>query len=245
MHRFFLESNFVKEDRVVITGDDFNHISHSLRLNSGDEVIVNTGDSMDLLVELIEFSTDQVSGIIRDRYKNKNEPRVKITLAQAVPKNRNMDLIAQKCTEIGIYSIIPLDTERTVVKLSSRKEEKRVARWQRIVREAAKQSQRGRVPEVKNLHNIEDIADIKNRYDLVLVCWEEIEETGLKDILEDKDRNKIGDILVVIGPEGGLSKEEVNTIQGQNLSLGPRILRTETAGLVALTMILYEFGEMG
>lgn len=229
---------------VKITGRDFNHISHALRLQPGDYIIVNDGSGIDYQVCLKNFSKSSVSGEIIKREVNKNEPGVNITLAQAIPKKRNMEVVIEKCTEIGIKEIIPLQTERTVVRLSANKKNKRIKRWQRIAREAAKQSERGIIPQIRDLHSISELSTLKGDFDLILVCWTGEKEKDLKKIMS-KSSSKPDNILIVIGPEGGFTCQEVNELDGVNLTLGPRILRTETAGPVALTMILYELGEMG
>ena len=229
---------------VEITGRDFNHISNVLRLQSGDKIIVNDNHGLDYTVCLQNFSKSSVIGEIIKKEVNKNEPGVNITLAQAIPKKRNIELVIEKCTEIGIKEIIPLQTKRTVVKLSAKKKEKRIKRWQKIARAAAKQSERGIIPQVKNLHSISQLSALKQEYDLMLVCWTGEKEKDLKQIMLEF-KGKAENILLVVGPEGGLTVQEVDRLDGVNLTLGSRILRTETAGLVALTMILYELDEMG
>lgn len=244
MNRFFINTDAFQGEVVEITGSDFNHISHSLRLKIGNKIIVATGDGWDYIVELTDFKEGKVIGNIIDKRPNITEPSINVTLAQAIPKKNNMDLIVQKSTEIGINKIIPLETSRTVVKLKGNKKDKRRKRWQKIAEEAAKQSQRGIIPVVEMIHDIKDLKSIMNKYDLVLVPWEEERATGLKKIWSDNVEN----ILLVIGPEGGFPIDEIDYLKkygGKPITLGPRILRTETAGLVALSMILYESGNLG
>ncbi len=244
VHRFFVNNDAIKGDMVEITAKDFNHISHALRLQPGDIIIVNNGDGLDYTVSLNKFSKSAIIGEIIKKEINKNEAEVNITLAQAIPKNRNMELVIQKCTEIGVKDIIPLQTERTIVQLSGKKKDKRLKRWQRIAREAAKQSERGIIPEVRDIHSIAKIKSIKDDYDLVLVCWTGEKESNLKKIISEL-AVKPENILITVGPEGGFTSQEVAQIAGKTITMGPRILRTETAGLVALTMVMYELGEMG
>ncbi len=244
MYRFFVNSETIKGGRVEIKGRDFNHISHSLRLKPGETIIVSDGRGLDYTVNLKNFSKSSVTGEIIKKEYNKNEPEVKITLAQAIPKNRNMELVVQKCTELGVKKIIPLQTERTVVQLRGKKKEKRVKRWQRIAREAAKQSERGIIPEVENVLTIPEIVNLKNLYELTLVCWTGEEEKSFNKIISSLAR-KPEQILIVVGPEGGFTEEETDQLNGETITLGPRILRTETAGIVVLTIVLYELGEMG
>ena len=154
MHRFFVKDEYIENDVVEISGEDFNHISNSLRLQPGDEIIVSPGNSYDYIVELKDFNDKTVIGRIINKEVNQTEPEINVDLGQAIPKNRNIELVIQKGTEIGVNKIIPLDTERTIVKLSKSKEKRRLKRWQKISKEAAKQSQRGQIPNIKNIVNV-------------------------------------------------------------------------------------------
>ncbi len=249
MHRFFINEKIIDGDMVKISGDDFNHISYSLRLNPGDNIILTDIDKNEYIVKLQDFSSDYVKGKIVERKRNNTEAELKITIAQAIPKKRNMDLVIQKNTELGVYAFIPLETERTVVKLNKKKEDSRIERWQKIAREAAKQSERGIIPEVQGLFSLKDLIQIKNNYDFIIVLWEDEDKNNFSDFLSN---NKIDDklnILLIIGPEGGFSTSEIEYIKekldGYSISLGSRILRTETAGIIGSTILLYESGNMG
>lgn len=253
MNRFFVKEEQMEDKVVKIEGQDYKHISRSLRLQPGDKIIVCTGDGFDYLVELKKFynNEDLVIGRILSEEKNMNEPNINITLAQSIPKNRNMELVAEKATELGVHTIIPLSTQRTVVKLKEDKKEKRIQRWQRIVEEAAKQSQRGIIPQIKDLYSIEDIPDIAEDYDLILIFWTNEDNININKIFSKFfiEKDKLSNILVLIGPEGGFTYQEVELVtdidNSYSVSLGPRILRTETAGLAVLSVILYEIGELG
>lgn len=268
MHRFFIDEEAIEGEVVKVTGSDFNHISHSLRMKKGDQFIVNNGDGLDYIVEIGKISGQMVIGTIIDSEKNKNEPSINVTLAQAVPKKNNMDLIVQKCTEIGIKKIIPIYTERTIVKLSGKKRQKKIDRWRKIAEEAAKQSGRGVIPVIGQLIEFTNLESIFSEYELILIPWEDEQKLALKEILEclysDNQNNvqnnnfnkskqnnrdiKTKNILIIIGPEGGFSPDEIQYVEksgGYAVTLGPRILRTETAGFVALTVLLYQAGELG
>lgn len=255
MHRFFVKSNYVNNDVVEIRGNDFNHISNSLRLKPKDKIIITTGDGYDYITELKEFTEKAVFGDIIDKKINKSEPIIRVDLGQAVPKNRNIELVIQKGTEMGVNNIIPLDTVRTIVKLTSSKEKRRLKRWQKIAQEAAKQSQRGKIPEIKGLLSIDDknkLQSLFSKYDLILVLYAGKANQSLKKIMKKYKREKLTDILILIGPEGGFAPEEIDLFKNNDLdkkveivTLGSRILRTETAGLAALTSIMYEFDELG
>jgi len=246
MHHFFVQSADINDGIVVIKGDDVAHITRSLRLNLGDEISVTNGEGQKYLTELIEFSEDFVKAKIIEKFKVQAEPRVKVTLVQGLPKSKKMDMIVQKCTEIGIEEIIPINTKRTIVNLNQKKAQKRQERWQKIVEEAAKQSKRGKIPEVKELSDLKQIITDFASYDLVLVPWEDEESQGLKETLESN--LEAGRIMIIIGPEGGFSLEEIEQVKmagAQSVTLGPRILRTETAGIATLSMVLYQLGDLG
>jgi 16S rRNA (uracil1498-N3)-methyltransferase len=255
MHRFFVKSKYVNNDVVEIKGNDFNHISNSLRLKPEDKIIITIGDGYDYIVELKEFTDEAVFGDIIEKNINLSEPKIKVDLAQAIPKNRNIELVIQKGTELGVNNIIPLDTKRTIVKLKPSKEKRRIKRWQKIAEEAAKQSQRGKIPEIKEVLSVGDKKELEalfTKYDLILVLYAGEKKTSLKNILLDYKKEKINDILVLIGPEGGFTPEEIELFKNIDINkniklttLGNRILRTETAGLAALTSIMYEFDELG
>ncbi|MEJ6951132.1 16S rRNA (uracil(1498)-N(3))-methyltransferase [Natronospora cellulosivora (SeqCode)] len=249
MHRFFLNNNNVIEGKVVkITGSDFNHISYSLRMDIGDQIIASDGKGFDYQLEIIYIGEKEIEAEIINKSQNFNEPDIKVTIAQAIPKKNNMDLIVQKCTEIGVNKIIPLNTKRTIVKLKGNKIEKRINRWQKISEEAAKQSKRAIIPKIGSVCELEDIIEQVDDYDLVLVPWEDEKKQGSKEILYKLDKEEIKRVMIIIGPEGGFVEDEINLLKSKGaipITLGPRILRTETAGIVALTMILYQAGELG
>src|SRR6056297_9609 len=255
MHRFFVKDEYIENDVVEISGEDFNHISNSLRLQPGDEIIVSPGNSYDYIVELKDFNDKTVIGRIINKEVNQTEPEINVDLGQAIPKNRNIELVIQKGTEIGDNKIIPLDTARTIVKLSKSKEKRRLKRWQKISKEAAKQSQRGQIPNIKNIVNVnnkKEIDKLFSNYDIILVLYAKDDSYSIKQALKQYKYENIKNILVLIGPEGGFAKQEIIMFEKANknnnvktINLGTRILRTETAGLVALSSILYEFGDLG
>ncbi|ACL70027.1 conserved hypothetical protein TIGR00046 [Halothermothrix orenii H 168] len=248
MHRFFVSEEQIRDDLVIIKGNDYNHIVNSLRLNPGDKLIVCPGNCRDYVATIEEIKENQITGKIIKEYKNRNEPSLNITLAQALPKKRKMDLVIQKATEIGVRSIIPLKTTRTIVRLNKKKERKKTDRWQKIAKEAAKQSGRGRIPTVERVYSLKELTQFKSNFDLIIIPWEEEQGKNLKNVLSTVNVSEISKILVIIGPEGGFPPEEIKFIEqlgGIPITLGPRILRTETAGLVVLTMLLYESGDLG
>ncbi|MBM7623146.1 16S rRNA (uracil(1498)-N(3))-methyltransferase [Sporohalobacter salinus] len=246
MHHFFVDPDYITESQVRITGDDVKHITKSLRLGSGDEISVADGEGRKYIVKIVETGNDLVIGEIEKEFKSKVEPEVKITLLQGLPKSKKMDLIVEKCTELGIDTVIPAETKRSVVKLKPSKAKRRQKRWQRKAEAAAKQSQRARIPTIGQLMNLSNLSEIAGDYDLILIPWEEESTKSLKTSLKSVD--DIDKVLIIIGPEGGLAVEEVEAAKelgAKPVSLGPRILRTETAGLTTLSLVLYELGDLG
>ena len=178
-----------------------------------------------------------------------DEPGLRLTLVQGLPKGDKMDFIIQKATELGVNRIIPLACERAVVKLTGDKQQRRLDRWQRIALEAAKQCRRPDIPEVAALATWEDVLAGMGKNTTALLPWEMENTTSLKKALIDcENLDSVIDLYVFIGPEGGFTAAEVSLACSHGVrpvTLGPRILRTETAGLAVLTMILYQFGELG
>ncbi|MCK8826973.1 16S rRNA (uracil(1498)-N(3))-methyltransferase [Natroniella acetigena] len=245
MHHFFVEPSAMTDGQVTITGQDVRHITRSLRLDSGDKISVADGAGKKYIVELTELTEQFVKGKVQQDFVADVEPATKVTLVQGLPKSKKMDLIAQKTTELGIEQIIPVETERSIVKLKPSKAKRRQKRWQKIAKEAAKQSGRAKIPEVKELTDFEEMLSLAVEYDLALIPWEE-EEASLKEVIVGN--NKVEQVMIVIGPEGGFSKQEVERAKEagiKSVSLGSRILRTETAGLATLSMLLYQTGDLG
>lgn len=175
MYRFFIDSkNIIDEKRVIISGADVQHITRSLRLKSGDQFTVCDGKGKDYLVNLVESTTDEVFCEIVESYQSLGEPAIEVTLFQGLPKGDKMDFIIQKCTELGIHQITPIETSRTIVKLNEKKAKTRIERWQKIAIEAAKQSDRGRIPQIVLILGWKEfLKKLKEEeYDLIIVPWE-------------------------------------------------------------------------
>lgn len=251
MHRFFVSPEQITDATIVITGDDVSHIAKSLRLQVGEEVSVAAGTGTDYLVRIREFRTGEVVTEILHSSPSPAEPTVEVTLFQGLPKSDKLDLIVQKCTELGIHRIVPVETSRSIVRLTDKKADRRVERWQKIAEEAAKQSQRGRIPEVSNVRSWRELTAAlqKESFDLFIVPWEEAQESSIREVIQrvKATGGRPERIACLIGPEGGLSAEEVQTLKAfgaRPVTLGPRILRTETAGFTVLTVLMYEFLQM-
>lgn len=252
MQRYFIESDQFGERTVTVTGEDAHHIGKVMRSKPGDEFIVSDGVSRDALVKLVSLEAQTVSAEILEWLEQKGEPWMKVTLVQSLPKGDKIETVIQKCTEIGVEGVLPLISERTVVQYDGKKEEKRIARWRKIAKEAAEQSHRSRIPAVESPISWKGLLRQWDRFDLVCICYEKENGGGLRDVIrplvEATPRDKICHIAVVVGPEGGFSEREIQEAEeagAVSASLGRRILRTETAGMAALTCIMYESGEMG
>lgn len=248
MRRFFVAPEAVQGGNVQFTGDLAHHMGKVLRLTAGEQVTVCTGDGAAYVVALQQFSKDTVSGVIVQRLEEQQETAVQVTLYQGMPKGDKLELILQKCTELGISAIIPVETSRSVVHLDSGKAAKKLERWQKIAQEASQQSKRVQVPTVgPYLQWKEFLQQLQQDTGLTIVFWEDEETQGLKQLLQQLPQ-KPQRINLIVGPEGGLSAEEVAQLRqagAVSASLGKRILRTETAGMAGAAMVLYHFDELG
>lgn len=242
MNRFFTEPGNIKGDSIIIDNkQDIRHISKVLRLGRGDEIQVSDAAKWEYIGEITDISKDMVILKIVDRQKNATEPDVQVTLFQALPKQSKMELIIQKTVELGIYEIVPMFTARTVV-TDNGKMDGKLTRWQRISDEAVKQCKRGYIPEIKPAINFKEMIERLKEFDLVLFPYENEENRTLKSALRElKDKPK--KIAIIIGSEGGFSDEEADKLKSEGadcVTLGKTTLRTETAGMASLAMVMYE-----
>lgn len=246
MPRFFVSPDQVKDNSVTITGPDVLHITRVLRLCAGDLVTVLDGRG-GVYEAVIENTTRQeVRCIVKSKLLLNGTPALRVTIVQGLPKGDKMDFVVQKGTELGVSRIIPLQSKRSVVSLESLRSARRVERWRRVALEAAKQSCRLDVPEVLEPASWPEVLDSLPEDGLALMPWEEEHVVTLKAIL--KGEPVFGEVWVFIGPEGGFAPGEVEQakLRGvRTVSLGPRILRTETAGLAVLAMIFCQWGDLG
>ena len=246
MHRFFIKSEDIRDDRVLIYGEDVKHIRDVLRLREKSEIELSDSKGSDYVCEIESIGKDNVCCKILKESESRGEPPIEIVLFQGLPKSTKMELIIQKATELGVRRIVPVITERCVAKISDKKkEQKKIERWQKIAQEAAKQSRRGRVPEVCGVMSLEETLNYLRDEEMVLVPYEEEDTKGIKDVLSDTTSKRVN---IVIGPEGGFESFEIDALKdigAKVVSLGPRILRTETAGFTTITIVLYELGDLG
>lgn len=242
MNRFFVEKENIKGREIIIDNkEDLHHISKVLRLKEGDFLAVSNGIDKEYLCKIIDIVKEGVVSEILEEKDFLREPALRVSLFQGVPKQGKMEQIVQKCTELGVDSLIPVFTNRTVV-TNKGDYWKKIVRYQNIAEEAAKQSQRGIIPEIRQATDIEDMIKRLRAYDTVIFAYEEEDRTTIKAILSSLP-HKPERLALVIGPEGGFSPEEAQDIikaGGLSVSLGKTILRTETAGPAALAMIMYQ-----
>lgn len=249
MSRFFINRYDISNDRVELSGEDVNHVRNVLRLKSGDGITLCDGLGKDYTAVIDRFEAGKAVVSIINSFENKSEPPIDIILFQGIPKSDKMDLIIQKSVELGVKSIVPVVTERTVVKIeNSGDAARKAARWQRISFEAAKQCDRGIIPQIGFPVGFGQALEMLKESDVSFISYENEKEFSFKSYLGNNRAINMKNISVLVGPEGGFSSEEADNavLSGiKPVSLGPRILRTETAGIAVLSIIMYELGDMG
>ena len=245
MYKFFVNSEQISDKCVEINGSDVNHIVNVLRLDIGNKIIVcDKQKSISYIVKIKEISQEKVIGQITEKIESTTETGINIDLYQGLPKADKMEYIIQKTTEIGVKRIFPVAFERCIVKIDGKSAPKKLERWQKIAEVAAKQSKRDVVPKIENIINLENICQNIYKYDIILIAYENEGKINLKKELRNLNKNENLSIGVVVGPEGGFSESEVQKLVDSGakcISLGKRILRTETAPIVVIANIIYEF----
>lgn len=246
MHKFFTSDHNIIENKAKIVGDDVKHIYKVLRLSEGEEVKLNDCNGNEYLAKITDITKNEVELEIIEKLDIDNESGVEITLFQGLPKSQKMDLIVQKGTELGIKTFQPLLTERVDVKLKG--DFKKLDRLNRIALEACKQSKRSIIPKVLEPISMDKLVEEMKNFDLILVPYENAENFGIKRLMQEIDKTEISKIGIVIGPEGGFEEKEIEIMKDNGayiITLGSRILRTETAGFTATSLVQYEFGDLG
>lgn len=247
MHKFFTEAQNINNDFAKILGDDVKHIYKVLRLIEGEKVVINDCNGTEYLGAINEVTKTEVNVKILKKLDSNNESPVQIFLYQGLPKAQKMDLIVQKGTELGITKFIPVITERVDVKLKG--EFKKLDRLNRIALEAAKQSKRSVIPKVFDLVEFSDVINQVKAVDLFIVPYENAENFGIKSLAKKLcNLEKVKTIGIMVGPEGGFEDIEIDKLKEAGayiVTLGSRILRTETAGFVATSLVQYELGDLG
>lgn len=250
MPKFFIKTENLKENEEIwITGSDVNHIKNVLRKKVDDKInICNSETQKNYECVIKNIEENKIVCKILDEVKSLAESNLNITIFQGLPKSDKMELIIQKTTELGVKTIVPVITKRTVIKLKDKDKQNKVDRWRKIAEVAAKQSGRDIIPTIENIINI---ADIKfDEFDKIFVLYENEEKISIKDEIEQlkNDNKEELNIGIVIGPEGGFAESEIEQLRlNQNVSvvtLGKRILRTETVALVVSGILMYELGDL-
>lgn len=243
MYKFFVEPSQIQDKRIVITGSDVNHIKNVLRMKIGEEIAVSNGiDNREYRCGIEEYTDHEVVCKLRFVKEDGVELPAQIYLFQGLPKADKMELIIQKAIELGAYEVIPVAAKRCVVKLDDKKAAAKVSRWQGIAEAAAKQSKRGVIPDVHSVMSMREAVEYARNMDVKLIPYE---------LAEDIERTKsaieaVGSgekIAVFIGPEGGFEESEIQAALEagiEPITLGKRILRTETAGLTVLAWLMYQ-----
>lgn len=238
MPKFFVTKQQI-ENQIIITGEDAKHIKTVLRMKEGEKLTICDGEGMDYICRIASIEKDRIFTDILEKQYCESEPSVKITLFQGLPKVDKMEFIIQKCIEIGVECIVPVATEHSVVKLE-KKEQKKLERWQKIAEAAAKQSGRGKIVKIGKLLSFQEALQECQKLDNAIIPYEKEQKRTLKEFIAEVKGKKIG---VFIGPEGGFSPKEIAQAieyHVEPVTLGKRILRTETAGMVTTAILIYE-----
>lgn len=240
MYKFFVEDNQIENNEIKIMDDDLKHISNVLRMRIGEEILItnkNTAETYKCSIK--EINKNEAVCTIIEKEENDTEPSIKVDIFQGIPKSDKMETIIQKSVELGVSKIFPVSMKNCVAKIKD--DIKKQERWQKISEAAAKQSKRNIIPSIEKSVDIKYLCSKIDEYDLVLVAYENEDKKTIKDILKN---NKVEKIAIVVGPEGGLTEKEVEELikcGAKAVSLGKRILRTETAPIAMLSMIMYEY----
>ncbi|MCL2859545.1 MAG: 16S rRNA (uracil(1498)-N(3))-methyltransferase [Oscillospiraceae bacterium] len=244
MQNFFINKNQIKNDTIIITGKDVNHIKNVLRCKIGEklEIGVNSSNTENKYIAKInKIEDEKITCKIVETLQVNKEANIHINIIQGLPKADKMELIIQKCTELGVKEITPLELNRCIVKISEKDKNKKINRWQTIAEVAAKQCGRNLIPKVNNIYNLKNIYTLLKNYDIILLANEIERDTTLKSALKQDLTNK--KIAVIIGPEGGFEPNEIENLKqlgARSITLGRRILRTETVAMIMTGIILYE-----
>ncbi len=245
MHRFFIPQLYSEE--MYIEGVDAWHISKVLRMQPREKLQIVSDDGVSAVAEIASIDRERVYVRCLEKLAESHEPQVKLVLAQGLTKGEKMDFIVQKAVEMGAYSVVPVAMEHSVVRLEGAKAAKKVERWQKIAESAAKQSKRDIIPQVQPVQSMAQmLAD--NNFQTKIIAYECEDKISLKAALQAAEAGDIQKLLLIIGPEGGISEHELELAKAAGavpVSLGRRILRAETAGLVAISAIFYETGDLG
>lgn len=248
MPKFFVENENIKENEIIIK-QDYNHIKNVLRKSIGDTIeVCNKNTSENYMCEILELLDESIKCKIINKLDKNTESDLKITIFQALPKQEKMELVIQKCVELGAYEFSPLEMKNCVVKLKDKDKPKKLERWQKVSEVAAKQCGRNIIPKINEICNIKQLCNNINVYDSVIVAYENEENYSIKKEIENlKKKSNISKIAIVIGPEGGIDTKEIQELKqagAKIVTLGNRILRTETVAIALTSIIMFELGDL-
>lgn len=251
MPKFFItNNNIIDNNKISIINEDVNHIKNVLRKNIDDKInICNLDNNKNYICKIIEITDKQITTEIEREVESNSESNISATIYQGLPKAEKMELIIQKSTELGAEKIVPTIMKRCVVKVDDKDKIKKNARWQKIAEVAAKQSGRDKLTQIGDFENISHLCDSIKDYDTVLLAYEDEKNNSIKteiEKLKSFKKDKLN-IAIIIGPEGGLDTEEVTLLKNSGakvVTLGNRILRTETVALAMLSILMYELGDL-
>lgn len=243
MQRYFIKSDQIVDKQVTIIGDDVHHIRDVMRTSQGDHMIVCTTDKKSYLVEVTHLTKTEIHALVVKTIEENVELPIFVTIAQGITKGDKFDFVLQKATECGTSAFVPVAMKRSVAKVDAKKVDKKVCRWQKIALEAARQSHRQVVPAVERPIDMDGLVALAANYDVCLFAYEvhgEGSQYALADVMASSWLGMR--VLVLIGPEGGIDKSEVDVLTESGfkaVGLGPRILRTETAPIYLMSVISY------
>ena len=244
MQRYFLNNTQFQGDGAIITGDDAHHMSRVMRMEPGDQIIVCNKDKACHFATIKQMNGQEIEVTLDSVIEAQTELPIEVTIAHGLPKGDKFEWVIQKATECGATNFMPVSMERCVVKLDAKKEVKKVERWNKIAKEAAEQSHRQVVPKVHSVHTFKAFLEQSKHYDVCLFAYEETAKQGeLAQLKQTLENIKPGaTLLLLVGPEGGVGEKEVDLLIQHGFkpcALGPRILRTETAPIYALSAISF------
>ena len=250
MPKFFIKNEQKSNNKIIIIGQDVKHIKNVLRKKINDKIIVcNSETTRDYICKIKDITDEKIECEIIENIEENVESNVQISIFQGLPKADKMELIIQKSVELGAYDITPVEMQRCIVKLEDKDKIKKIQRWQKISEVAAKQSGRNIIPNIKNIIDLKKVCNLCQNYDIVLVAYENEKENKLKyQIKKIKEKIKSDiKIAILIGPEGGIDEKEIEILKEIDnvkiITLGKRILRTETVALNMLSIVMYELED--
>jgi len=250
MYRFFVPPEWLTNDAIAITGPLAHRLGNVLRMRPGEHILLLDNSGWSYETELVAVEKGKITGRVVRKSLAAGEPRSKITLYQATLKGRNFEWVLQKGTELGLVEFVPIVSQRCVMSSLDAMGTEKLTRWQRIIAEAAEQSRRARLPQLRPVTLFPQACEMARQADLSIVPWEREQMLSLRRLLHPDEQDtalRPFSINIFVGPEGGFTPAEIDQARKFGIApvtLGPRILRAETAGLVAAAAILYEMGDL-